>query len=219
MISVLIVDDNKVKALRISDAINNTLLDDAVSIQTSAHAHAASQMLRAQQFDLMVLDLSIPLRDDEEPRADGGLRLLHSIKQSRACHIPTHIIGLTAFDELQKIHRNPFEEEGWILLLYQENSNAWEVSLKQKVAHIVGTKQSLQAPEKTKASPWIAGSFYLFTTLVLIAAFGVIARYVPWYGLPLVILAVLLTVPGIGFLQLKHDGALHERSIVHLYKA
>lgn len=219
MINILVVDDDRAKTLRISSVITDAFLASEFRVETAVNAYAASQLLMSGMFDLMVLDLSIPMRDGEPPRSDGGLCLLRSLKSNRSFHRPTHIIGLTAFDELHAKHQTTFQEEAWVLLSYQENSNTWETSLRRKLTHISETKHEESSQMTCRHRPWMSGLFYVFACVVIALTFAVLARWVPWYALPLVVVATLLIVPAIGFLQLRHDGQLCDGSLMGLYKA
>ncbi len=219
MINILVVDDDPGKTLRISSAFADAFLASEFRVATAVNAYGASQLLMSDVFDLMVVDLSIPMRDGEPPRSDGGLCLLRSLKSNRSFHRPTHIIGLTAFDELHAKHQATFQEEAWVLLPYEDNSNAWETSLRHKLTHILETKHEESSRMTSRQRPWMSGSFYLVAFVVIAVTFAVVARAVPWYALPLVVVATLLIVPAIGFLQLRHDGQLCDVSFLGLYKA
>lgn len=67
-------------------------------------------------------------------------------------------------------------------------------------------------------SAWANGSFYLFTFAVVIAGLGVLARTVPPYVLPIVLIAGILLVPIIGALQLRQDDRLSEKGFGELMK-
>jgi internalin A len=67
-------------------------------------------------------------------------------------------------------------------------------------------------------SAWANGSFFLFTFLVVITALGVLARTVPIYALPIILIAGGIFVPIIGAFQLKQDDQLSEKSFMELMK-
>lgn len=67
-------------------------------------------------------------------------------------------------------------------------------------------------------SAWANGSFYLLTFAVVIAGLGVLANTVPWYALAAILIAGILFVPLIGFLQLRQDDRLSEKSFGELMK-
>jgi len=67
-----------------------------------------------------------------------------------------------------------------------------------------------------RRSPWIGGSFYLASAVILGALFLVVAKSVPMIVLPIVVVASLLAVSIIGAFQLRHDGELKEKNFITL---
>lgn len=65
-------------------------------------------------------------------------------------------------------------------------------------------------------SAWANGLFYLFTFAVVIGGLGVLAGYVPFYTLAIIIVAGILFIPLIGALQLRQDDRLSEKSFLAL---
>lgn len=68
------------------------------------------------------------------------------------------------------------------------------------------------------SSSWANGLFYLFTLVVVIATVGMLARAVPFYVLPILLIATALFVPLIGALQLRNDGRLAQKPFLELMK-
>lgn len=67
-------------------------------------------------------------------------------------------------------------------------------------------------------SAWANGLFYLLAFVIVIAAVGLLARSVPWYVLPIVLVAGAIFVPLIGALQLRMDERLSQKSFLELMK-
>jgi CheY-like chemotaxis protein len=214
MIEILIVDDDERKTNRIRTAVRETF--HQVAVTAVVNVYEASQALRKQPFDLMILDLNIPMREGELPCAEGGLRLLRSMKNKQGLNVPTHIIGLTAYDSLYKEHIAQFQNESWLLLPYEENSSAWETSLEHKLAHIAETKQS--ARDKN-TSPQRGVFPYVIAFVVIAGVLIAVGRWVPWYALIPVILAILMGMALIGILQMRNDERLADAGFIDLVKA
>ena len=67
-------------------------------------------------------------------------------------------------------------------------------------------------------NPWISGSFYLFTAVVVFALLMAAGKVLsPWW-LPVLILGGLLLITVIGALQLKNDERIEEQSFLKLMK-
>ena len=68
-----------------------------------------------------------------------------------------------------------------------------------------------------KNNPWLSGSFYLITTIVIISGLGALSNFVPWYLFPIVLIAGIIIVGLIGVLQLKNDEGISDKSFVMLF--
>jgi hypothetical protein len=105
----------------------------------------------------------------------------------------------------------------------EETRRAGNVTIEHADKVIIGSgsgdermaKKRVQEPTVVK-SAWANGSFYLFVFVVVIGALGVLANTVPVYVLPLLMVAGILFVPLIGFLQLRMDERLREKSFIEL---
>lgn len=137
MISVLIVDDSDEKTERVSSVIRQILLTDDVDIQIARTVYAAARHLEARTFHLMVLDINLPLRDNEAAALDGGIQLLDAILARRSYHRPQHIIGLTQYSELEARYSKIFADQMWFLIRYAESSDEWMARLGKRLVHIV----------------------------------------------------------------------------------
>lgn len=67
-------------------------------------------------------------------------------------------------------------------------------------------------------SAWANGSFYVFVFLAVTAALGILAKSVPSYAFPSILVAGVIFVPIIGAFQLKQDERLSEKSFIALMK-
>ncbi|WP_271253772.1 hypothetical protein [Pseudanabaena sp. Chao 1811] len=67
-----------------------------------------------------------------------------------------------------------------------------------------------------KQNPWTSGSFYLFALVVVSASFAVISAYIPWYIIPILLIAAIIALGVIGAFQLRMDGELNESNFLTL---
>lgn len=140
MIDMLLVEDDRPKADRIAQVAEG-LLGDAISIQRATSVAAAVSELGTRQFDLMVVDICLPRREGEPAAVDGGLDLLIAHKRLR---IPSHIVGLSAFEELVSKHADVFRADLWHLIKFDFASREWVDLLSRKLIHVAEAKQSLK---------------------------------------------------------------------------
>ncbi len=77
-------------------------------------------------------------------------------------------------------------------------------------------KDLTKVTTEEKNNPWIHGSFYLFTTIMIMTTLAFIASLVPLYIVVLVFAFGLITLLVIGALQLRNDKELSETNFISL---
>jgi len=78
--------------------------------------------------------------------------------------------------------------------------------------------EPIEKNEVTSKSAWGNGLFYLLTFLSVITGVGILAKSLPFYILPIVLISGIIFVPLIGALQLRQDDRLSEKSFTDLMK-
>lgn len=142
----LIVDDETGKAKRVREVIENEVGISETSISHARSASEATVFLRSHDFDLVVVDLNLPMRTDETAATDGGIRLLRQIARgTNSLRRPMAIVGLTAFADLAVVSTPSFQEHGWALVTYSAESSNWETSLVNQCQHICSSKRRILA--------------------------------------------------------------------------
>lgn len=136
-INVLIVDDDKIKADRVRQLFTDLLPADQLNVQRANHLTEAGRLLETEVFQLLVLDLNIPLRSGETPKQDGGLKFLDQLYAGRKMKRPGMIVGLTAYGDLAQQHREAFAKKLWYLLEYDESSSEWSDKLSTLLLHLI----------------------------------------------------------------------------------
>jgi hypothetical protein len=67
-----------------------------------------------------------------------------------------------------------------------------------------------------KQSPWTSGSFYVFAFVVVLLVAALISRYIPWYIIPILLIAAIIALVVIGAFQLRMDGKLNQSNFLTL---
>jgi nucleoside phosphorylase/CheY-like chemotaxis protein len=141
MLSILIVDDNpeKIKLIReiiVSLSISEDFIDYASCIIE------AKRKLLTKKFDIMLLDIMLPLRIGDDPSQDSGVELLSEITATDKYLMPNHIIGITAYREVYAKYNSSFDENLIALLIYDRSSEEWKERIKKLIFQVKKAKLS-----------------------------------------------------------------------------
>ena len=134
------MDDSRPK----TEAIKRYLTDDCLlpsdNIDTAITINEGRKLLTKYDYDLLLLDLVMPLNDDSEPDADESPKFIDEIYTSTYIHIPIHIIGFSQFDDLLETSKSKFEDKLWHLLKFDLSKNDWKTKLQNKIQHLIFLK-------------------------------------------------------------------------------
>lgn len=138
MIRILVVDDNKLRVNHVRTMIEN-LQDCEKSVEYADTIFAAKKLLLNTQFDVMLLDLVLPVRADAEPQTNSGLELLHEIVQFDQYKLPSHVLVISEFENallaLSSIsHKLPFST-----IRYDASSEEWYLRVENFLKQIIRT--------------------------------------------------------------------------------
>ncbi len=139
---VLVVDDTSAKIAQIIDVLQIGNIERA-NIETAQTGIEALRQLQQNKFDLMVLDLALPFRAENQPSLKGGIELIEEYIKHSKYHKPTHVIGLTAYEDLKDESKNYFDERCWSLLSYSA-TNQWKRRLSEYVEYAESASKSLE---------------------------------------------------------------------------
>ncbi|MCL2311186.1 MAG: hypothetical protein FWC41_01665 [Firmicutes bacterium] len=141
MIKILIVDDLQSKR----DKIVKTILDNhdilEKNIVQAKCVKEARKILYQEYFDLMILDLVLPIEEAGENNAINAIGFLNDIAINPSIHPPIHIVGISGYKDQVEEHHQNFSKKLWNLIDYEENSSSWEDQLKSIVFHLVKIRQ------------------------------------------------------------------------------
>lgn len=141
MINILVVDDQKHK----QDNIRKVILDNSnIKVEDLTIVDCvkdAKRLLYDQYFDLMILDLVLPIEPGLEAEAKNGAQFLQDIHSSPMIKPPIHIVGLSAFSDKVTEYHDEFSSKLWNLIDYQADSELWREQLKTIIFHLVKTRE------------------------------------------------------------------------------
>lgn len=140
----LIVDDNSEKLRRLISVLELAGVERA-SIDTSRSAWDALNRLRGTSYDVVVLDLLLPARDEDEAQLKTSLELLRQIADRDDIRKPRHLVGFTAYADAEMQARPHFQQLLWTIVQFDPTSTAWEEQFRRVVAYL---RKSVETPRR-----------------------------------------------------------------------
>ena len=142
---ILVVDDDSSKF----EGIRAVLLEAGVSDQVIDLAKTgveARRNLSDTEYDLLILDIALPMREGDSPDRRGGVKLLEEIVERGNLRLPLSVVGLTAYAELHEEFGTQFHSRLWTLDYYDTSDNGWLERLRAKASYVLA--RSRQKREK-----------------------------------------------------------------------
>lgn len=143
---ILIVDDNRERA---SALVEHLTADGCVrgDIDVAQDGSSARESLQAHSYDLMVLDVMLPFRFDDEPSELTSLTLLTEISETTNLSKPKHIIGLTAYEQAEQAVATEFLNRSWVLVRQNPMNDDWKQTIANAVNYIRYNDASNSQPD------------------------------------------------------------------------
>lgn len=142
MIKILLVEDNQAKLKAVLTGLFQVHGVGEDCIHKARDVQEAKLRLKSEHYDLMILDISIPLTSDLDPNPEGGNLLLDEILVRDIYNKPREVIGLTAFSEVKLSSDARFANELWSVLHYSATSDDWLHQIQRKIRHIIANKET-----------------------------------------------------------------------------
>lgn len=145
MIKILVVDDLAVKREKIVNVILDNHDIQEGNIVEAKSVKEARKVLYKEYFDLMILDLVLPIEENGESLAKNGSDFLHETGINPSIKPPIHIVGMSGYQDEISDYSDDFSKKLWSLIEYSEDSSNWEDQLKSIIFHLVRTRQQFIA--------------------------------------------------------------------------
>ncbi|MDV2962476.1 response regulator [Shewanella algae] len=129
MIKILIVEDDEIKQEDIKQVVLSTGIDRSAIITTD-NVFDAKAHLSKEKFDLVILDLSLPIRKNETAVENGGKNLLYCYTNPQYL-TPISTIVITGYESLKEKFSPKFMEMD--MNIYDYNNTIWRQSLTNKI--------------------------------------------------------------------------------------
>jgi nucleoside phosphorylase/CheY-like chemotaxis protein len=144
-VRVLVVDDDPGKLAHLTKLLVEVGLgvDDIQVAQTGSDARRA---LTETVFDLLILDIALPMRAGDTPDRRGGLKLLQEVLDRQIFKLPQSVFGLTGFEELYDELAGYFHSQAWTLDYYSSSDQSWSDRLRAKANYIIARSTQCDRP-------------------------------------------------------------------------
>ena len=123
---ILAIEDNEAKLAALNALVYE--VDGNATLKHCDNIREALIELDVAMYDLVILDLMMPLTKDGSPQ-DTGKEILQIISASRL-NRTTNIVALTAYKELYELQEEEFSQAGVVLVHYDGISNEWKKTIK-----------------------------------------------------------------------------------------
>jgi len=121
---ILIADDELGRYRRLMPRLKALGVQEA-DIDTAVSSGQAQEMMEAHQYDLLVLDIVIPLRPQGDGDPQNALDLLFTVHASEMVKRPRHIVGITADDAAAERAGEDFAALTWAIVRYSHTDDSW----------------------------------------------------------------------------------------------
>lgn len=144
MLRVLLLDDSEKKI----DTVKKVLLDvcglQDQEIDIAKSVSSGRRSVAKEYYDIVLLDLVLPMYDGESPIEDGGLSFIRQISSAgETVKMPTQIIGLTEKEDAYEKEKTEFEELLFSVITCKQKDTSWISQLAQVVNFANRSKKSI----------------------------------------------------------------------------
>lgn len=142
MFNILIIEDNIEKLRDTLSVLEKVDGIDTDSIDHVVDSLGAKKKIKEKLYDLVIVDIAIPLRKSEVIDTEGGIKLIKEILQRKVYKIPSNIIGLTSYEEVFDKASEEFGKKILSVIRYSLSDDEWKLLLKDGVELMLQSKKS-----------------------------------------------------------------------------
>ena len=130
---ILIMDDSQDKRSQICDVLTEMCGLAPEEIDQVDDINKGRKLLFEHQYDLLILDLVLPVNHGDSIIPDRGARFIEEFDRYARLNKPLVIIGLTAYEDQYDQMKQLYHDKLWELILYRLNSTDWKDFLQRAV--------------------------------------------------------------------------------------
>lgn len=137
---ILIIDDCSEKSESIRQFLCESDFISDTCIQVNTNTSDARDTMSKEFFDIVFLDINLPVYPDDEPSQKEGIAFLKHLNVNKNIQVPTHIVGITEYSDCFEEALEIFNEKMWSLIVYNVFSDEWRNKIDDKIKHIYRSK-------------------------------------------------------------------------------
>lgn len=143
---ILVVEDNNDKIEKLLCRIIGVSELTRDDVDVAFTGEDARKFLTVNVYDLMILDIILPFRPGDSPKAESASNLLLELRDRRTLKKPKQIIGLTAYDEGLQALLPIFSEQTWGIVKYSAESSDWGDQIARAVEWLASAGREIISP-------------------------------------------------------------------------
>ena len=127
---VLIVEDSSEKAAELTAIVADVRADASIAVELNVRDAVVA--LESRRYDLIVLDLMLPVVEGSSPSdvSEEILRVVQRSSKNRAANL----VAVTAYNDLMKSWARKYADAGVFLVQYRTESEEWRTTFRSIVA-------------------------------------------------------------------------------------
>ncbi|MCL6397638.1 response regulator [Pectobacterium carotovorum subsp. carotovorum] len=130
----LIVDDQYEDKAKVIATVLTSIGE--TDFELVVDAKNAIKAMKAEKYDVLILDLQIPEVLGEDAKNDGGTQLLQFIEINESINKPTVVLGITSHRDAYDSCLTFFQKRGWSLILGVDDQEHLSSVLKTMKVHV-----------------------------------------------------------------------------------
>ena len=134
---IIIADDDDEKIKRIEEEIKDKFHDENILISVKKSIIDVKQDLVKNYYDLLILDLNMPLFEEGECKEEAGYDLYNELKKLRQYKMPGNIMFCTSHKNLYSKYEIEVQQGLFSIITYESVKNEWIITLIDKIFQIL----------------------------------------------------------------------------------
>jgi nucleoside phosphorylase len=122
--NILILEDSPTKLAALIEVIQE--IGEDIKYKECKVFHDLTTELNRNVYDLIIVDLKVPLFHDNQEEYDISDRLLESLKDTDCPNFTTPTIAITQYDQLAEDHFRALNRCGITVITYSETNDEWK---------------------------------------------------------------------------------------------